>query len=334
MNKFAFLSLFALMAVSCGAAPSSNPSSSSSDDYQIRWLSPVGAPTLAFYDQGKNSNWLSTDTPQSVIPTAFSSNGYDAIVFDGTSGLNLISRSGGASHYALARWINELPFYLVSVTHNAEEAIPANATIDAFVQNGTASQALREMAESDWGIGALTAVTYEDGVAAVQANLLRDTSSYDYFVLAEPVYTLTKAALNNRGVTLNLIKDLQSEWGRYHEGAAIPSAGLFVNTDTLSAHPAALSAFVADVDARLDDLVLDPGKVKTTLLAFEEETGNLASQFGVGLPIINQFDTLQQTNKLGFLNQDQTQETVREYANKFAVGIGGSAYAENLFVTI
>ena len=200
MNKFAFLSLFALMAVSCGAAPSSNPSSSSSDDYQIRWLSPVGAPTLAFYDQGKNSNWLSTDTPQSVIPTAFSSNGYDAIVFDGTSGLNLISRSGGASHYALARWINELPFYLVSVTHNAEEAIPANATIDAFVQNGTASQALREMAESDWGIGALTAVTYEDGVAAVQANLLRDTSSYDYFVLAEPVYTLTKAALNNRGV--------------------------------------------------------------------------------------------------------------------------------------
>ncbi len=341
MNKKILLtSIFALMLTSCGGTTPSSSSvatseASSIDDYSIKWVTPTGAPTLAFYDQAKNENWLSTSTPASVIPQAFAGNTYDAIVFDGTSGLNLIKKNAGASHYALARWINELPFYLVSTKHTAEETITLDHTIDAFVQTGTASQALRKLAKDDWNIGELTNVTYEDGVNVVQSHLVADDTSFDYYVLAEPVYTLTKAALNKKGITLNLIKDLQSEWSTYHNGSKIPSAGLFINTDTLASHPKAMTSFVTDFDTRVDNLVNNPVTVKETLLALEEEKeGSVASQFGVGLPIVNQLDTLQASNKLGFLDEKQTAEGNKTYANLFASAIGGNEYAESSFASI
>ena len=71
---------------SCGGAKpvSSLPSESESEPaHAVTWATPTGAPTLAFYDQGSNTNWLSTDTPAAIMPSAFAGNSYDALVFDG-----------------------------------------------------------------------------------------------------------------------------------------------------------------------------------------------------------------------------------------------------------
>lgn len=317
-----------------------NQSSSDKKNYDVKWVTPVGAPTLAFYDQGENENWLSTDSPANVIPGAFVGNNYDAIVFDGLTGLNLINKNSSQSHYALARWINQLSFYLVSTTHTAEEAISVDAKIDAFVQTGTASQALRRLASDSvkgWAIGELTNVTYEDGVNKVQANLTSSDNAFDYYLLAEPVYTLTKAALAKKGVTLNTIKDLQNEWYNAY-GAYIPSAGLFINTDSLNAHPDEMKAFINALDSRVDDLVDNPTKAKDALLAFEsKKDGNVQKQFGIGLPIVNQLDVLQATNKLGFMKDPQTATSNMNYANRFAAALQESCepeYLENLFVNI
>ena len=70
-----------------------NQSQSNKEVYDVKWVTPVGAPTLAFYDQGENENWLSTDSPADVIPGAFVASNYDAIVFDGLTGLNLIKKN-------------------------------------------------------------------------------------------------------------------------------------------------------------------------------------------------------------------------------------------------
>ena len=319
-----------------------NQNTSNKEAYAVKWVTPVGAPTLAFYDQGENENWLSTDSPADVIPGSFVANNYDAIVFDGLTGLNLINKNSNKSHYALARWINQLSFYLVSTTHTAEEAIAADAKIDAFVQTGAASQALRRLASDSvkgWAIGELTNVTYEDGVNIVQANLNRSDIAFDYYLLAEPVYTLAKAALAKKGVTLNTIKDLQNEWYTAY-GAYIPSAGLFINTDSLNAHPDEMRAFVNALDSRVDDLVDNPGKVKDALLAFEsKKEGNVQKQFGIALPVVNQLDTLQATNKLGFMKDPQTTTTNMKYANGFAGALQDGencepVYLDNLFVNI
>ncbi len=318
-----------------------NQSQSNKEVYDVKWVTPVGAPTLAFYDQGENENWLSTDSPADVIPGAFVANNYDAIVFDGLTGLNLINKNSSKSHYALARWINQLSFYLVSTKHTAEEAIAVDAKIDAFVQTGAASQALRRLASDSvkgWAIGELTNVTYEDGVNKVQANLTSSDTAFDYYLLAEPVYTLTKAALAKKGVTLNTIKDLQNEWYSAY-GAYIPSAGLFINTDSLNAHPDEMKAFINALDSRVDDLVDNPTKAKEALLAFESKNdGNVQKQFGIGLPIVNQLDTLQATNKLGFMKDPQTTTSNMKYANGFAGALQGDScepvYLDNLFVNI
>ena len=319
-----------------------NQNTSNKEAYAVKWVTPVGAPTLAFYDQGENENWLSTDSPADVIPGSFVANNYDAIVFDGLTGLNLINKKSNKSHYALARWINQLSFYLVSTTHTAEEAIAADAKIDAFVQTGAASQALRRLASDSskgWAIGELTNVTYEDGVNKVQANLTSSDTSFDYYLLAEPVYTLTKAALAKKGVTLNTIKDLQNEWYSAY-GAYIPSAGLFVNTDSLNAHPDEMKAFINALDSRVDDLVDNPTKAKDALLAFEsKKDGNVQKHFGIALPIVNQLDVLQASNKLGFMKEPQTTTSNMNYANGFAGALQDSedfkpVYLDNLFVNI
>ena len=190
-----------------------------------------------------------------------------------------------------------------------------------------------------WAVGELTNVTYEDGVNKVQANITSSDTAFDYYLLAEPVYTLTKAALAKKGVTLNTIKDLQNEWYSAY-GAYIPSAGLFVNTDSLNAHPDEMKAFVNALDSRVDDLVDNPVKAKDALLAFEsKKDGNVQKHFGIALPIVNQLDVLQASNKLGFMKEPQTTTSNMNYANGFAGALQDSEvfnpiYLDNLFVNI
>ena len=128
---------------SCGTNPveSSKEASAPVTSESVTWVSPTGSPTLAFYDQGENDKWLSTATPENVIPSAFASASYDAIVFDGVSGLTMIKNMNRA--YKLAKWINEGSFYVVSTKHTAEEAVTAGSkpSVNAFVSTGNASKA-------------------------------------------------------------------------------------------------------------------------------------------------------------------------------------------------
>lgn len=130
-TKSLFVLAFASLLFSCGGEKKIS--------YELSWLSPTGSPTLAFYSEAENSNWVSTSTPAALIPAAFASASYDAIVFDGITGLNLIEKQQRA--YRLASWINEGSFYLVSAKYDKDGAknLENRPTIDAFVASGTAS---------------------------------------------------------------------------------------------------------------------------------------------------------------------------------------------------
>lgn len=338
MKKSLFVLISTAFALaSCGGAKpvSSLPSESESEpSHAVTWATPTGAPTLAFYDQGNNANWLSTDTPAAIMPSAFAGNSYDALVFDGMAGLKLIRANKATSQYVMARWVNELPFYLVSVKHTADETILPSATIDAFVQNGNASVALNKLAsdENAWNIGTLTAVTYEDGVTAVNQHLQAAPNSFDYFVLAEPVYTLAKGALSTKGITLNLIKDLQSDWSTYYDGAKIPAAALFLNKRSLETYPNAMTSFLADYDARINSLVTTPEIAQSALRSYIDAGNDIAARFGIQENIVNILPTLQASNKLAFQNVSWTGESLRDYANGFAAVTGVASYDSSFFI--
>ena len=71
------LGIFAL----CACAPTSTTTTSSSiEEEEFNWVSPVGIPAIAFFNQGENENWTSTNTPASIIPSAFANGTFDAIV--------------------------------------------------------------------------------------------------------------------------------------------------------------------------------------------------------------------------------------------------------------
>ena len=84
----------------------------------------------------------------------------------------------------------------------------------------------------------------------------------------------------------------------------------------------------------------NPTKAKDALLAFEsKKDGNVQKHFGIALPIVNQLDVLQASNKLGFMKEPQTTTSNMNYANGFAGALQDSeqsepVYLDNLFVNI
>ena len=320
---------------------SSEAGSSVVDSYAPRWATPTGAPTLAFYDQGKNENWLSTATPASVIPAAFASNSYDAIVFDGISGLNLLKKNSDKTKMRFSRWINELGFYVVSKAHTKEETATWNAswTVDAFVETGNSSKAFLNLAKNVWNWGELTkvgsetgtkTVTFEEGVNQVAANIA--SNAFDFYVVADPVYTNLKGKMGDK---LHLIYDLQEEWGKAHEGAKIPSAALFVNSDSLTAHNVPMNKFLDDTETRIANLIDNPTVAKEALEKYEADTAgaenDVEQRFGIGAAIVSSLPTLQANNKLGFKKKSDVTDA-RAYANKFQSALGAAEFDAALFL--
>ena len=319
------LSLLAIGLASCGKSEA---------PYDFKWVTPTGAPTLAFYDQGSNANWVSAGNPSEIVVPSFAANSYDAIVFDGVSGLNLMTKNAKAANYKLARWINNLGFYVVSLKHTVEDTKTwdANWTVDAFVQTGNSSRAFVSLAASvwNWSIGE-GKITYETGVSQVAANI--PTNGFDFYVVADPVYTTLKGKMGDK---LHLIYDLQEEWGKAHDGSSIPSAALFVNSSLYSAHQASYDAFLSETNSRIDTLVDSPSTAQAALeeYASNNETavvdGNYV-KFGISTSIVSNLSTLQKNNVFGFLKTGVI-ENKKAVADSFNKALGGSEFDAGLFL--
>ncbi|MBP5216927.1 MAG: hypothetical protein J6038_03745, partial [Bacilli bacterium] len=105
-KRLLILPLFVLAACQNGGQSSLPASSGNGDDgYAVKWVTPTGTPTLAFYDQGANTNWLSSGNPSMDVAPSFATDNFDAIVFDGYAGLKTVMTKN--RNYQLARWLSE-----------------------------------------------------------------------------------------------------------------------------------------------------------------------------------------------------------------------------------
>ena len=85
--KKSILMLGAIASLAMVACNNKPAESGVKEKYEVSWVSPVGIPTLAFYDQGNNENWISSSAPATDVVPAFAGDEVDAIVFDGFAGL-------------------------------------------------------------------------------------------------------------------------------------------------------------------------------------------------------------------------------------------------------
>lgn len=327
MNKTPWTVLLICLLASCSG------SSKPEEEAAFSWVTPTGAPTLAFFDQGDNPNWVSASNPSEVVVPSFAANAYDGIVFDGVSGLTMMAKNEKAANYKLARWINNLGFYLVSTSHAKEEIAEWNTswTIDAFVKTGNASRCLLSLAENVWNWGGITSqVTFEVGVDSVVSNI--PANGYDFYLVADPAYTNLKSKMGDR---LHLIYDLQEEWGKAHAGAKIPSAALFLKSQGLIEHPSSYAKFLDETDKRLQTLVDAPEKAKAALQEYaQEDPSHLVNgalpRFGIASSIVENLPNLQSHNAFGFIKKEDAGD-VRQIANSFSEALGGPSFGDEFF---
>ena len=315
---------------SCGTNPveSSKEVSAPVTSESVTWVSPTGSPTLAFYDQGENDKWLSTATPESVIPSAFASASYDAIVFDGVSGLTMIKNMNRA--YKLAKWINEGSFYVVSTKHTAQEAVTAGSkpSVNAFVSTGNASKAFRDLAKNKWNWGEYgdgtdpdAAITYEKGVADVRTHLLgSDPDAFDYYVVAEPVLTAVQAQYKQQNKTLNVIYNIQTEFAAAHDGAKVPAAAIFVSNAAYETKKAEIDTWLSETQTRIDNVKSNASVAVDAVKAYEDKGGDSQARFGVPSTMINLQQVVGQ-NKLAYLAASDVTDKAA-VANGFNAALG------------
>lgn len=337
MNKtvLSVLPLVALTLVSCTSVVasssqkgSSSKASSAVNTKDITWITPTGAPTLAFYDQGANVNWVSSSSPATAVVPALKTNAYDAVVFDGVSGLSVL-KADSAPHYQLAQWISGGNFYLVSTKHKAGDAFSTGETIQGFVKSGNAAQSFLKLSKDQWqwNYNADTDVTWTAGVADVKTTILSNDRAYDYYLLAEPVLAAVSNALKNKSVELNVVYNLQTEWKKAYNQATIPAAALFVNTNHYASSKTSIDLFLKETQSRQDKAVNDPTGVKKALDAYGDDNA-VSTRFGFTSALAA---TLQKDNRFSILSSGVIADK-KSFANDFENILGGTSFPDSLFM--
>lgn len=321
-KKMIVLPLAVMALVSC-------ETNSSVGSYEMKWVTPTSTPALAFFDQGDNANWVSSSVPRNVVIPAFGTATYDAIVFDGVSGLNVIKSNG--YDWKLADWISGGNFYVVSTKHTAKTDFAAGQTVTGFIKTGNAARTFLKLSKDKWNWDYEDSdLTFLGGVADVQAAMLSNADSSDYWIVADPIYTAVKGALAAKGVALNQISDLQADFKDAYDVETIPAAALFVRGATYESHKDAVDSFLSETQSRVDVSIDDPDKVIEALHAYGNDD-KVFSRFGFTPSMVT---TMQgdDANKFAMLKRGVITDD-KAFANGFASVILGSTFDDSYFLS-
>ena len=338
MKRLLPLAFLALLA-SCGGIPEE-------ETYDVKWATPTGAPTLAFYPEAENQNWFSSATPATQILPHFGDNAYDALVFDGSQALTNIKANN--RNYALAKWISGGTFYVVSTKYQASDAAPESPRVMAFMKQGNISKAFRDLAKNKWGWGEYPADTsdsvfYGDAVSAVQGQLASMLSAgtvaedpYDYYLVADPVYSAMTAQFKKAGLPLYTVYDMQSEFKALHGGADIPAAAIFVNKDSYAAHPEAIDSWLAGIQSNINVVATNLDPVIEEVKKSDSEDGKSNARFGISSAALTIVKTRAgaDNNPMNYHASAEgwTKEQNVAYANSFQNALGENPFEEAYFL--
>lgn len=275
------------LSVNVSSGDTGQSSSSSVVERDVNWISPVGAPALAFYDQGANQNWTSTSATTS-IPANFKTDTYDAIVFDGVNGLKQIQNAGEDSSYVLAMWLTGGNFHLVSTKHTAEEVPTDDSTFLSFNEGSLPDSVFKKLAADHWGWDITFTsgqnITYVDGTSTVSNTLAASPDAYDYYFIAEPSLTSAKSKLS--GTTVNEIYDLRAQWKEFSDQDAIPQAGLFVHKDHYDSDKAGFDAWLEHIRDNVKTAYADGTEAADAINAYSSDATEQSARFGFNATLV------------------------------------------------
>lgn len=303
---------------------SSEQSSAPADDYVYKTISPAGAPTLAYYDQGSNQSFVTDSVPTNVVGQ-FRTSTYDAIVFDSLNGLKQIKSFNYG--FKLARFLTGGNFYVVSYGKSATDVPTATSTFASFSENGLPDLVFKKLLASYSGYSAWqmpSSVTYLAGVSDVMSALVAHT--YDFYFIAQPALFAAKAKLGADASKVNVIANVRSDWKSYSGQTSIPQAALFVRNSSSTDHPSVLTSYLSALDQRLADAVDHPEKAKAAIEAYSADATVQSAKFGYSAAVAYNVQK-DGANGFGIVKPDSLGVSNLSFVNSFVEKLGNSAYS-------
>lgn len=322
-KKTIFLPLIALMLTSCGDKPIS----------EIKVITPSGAPALAFYDQGLDTNLTIDSTPTNVA-AQLQKNEYDVVVFDSINGLKSLKKNNNTT-YVLSRILTGGNFFLVGINKDVDSEtgkIPMPKEGDKIISFGEKlipDLVYNKLAKDYWHID--NKPTYLNSVTDTRAVLTTGkygSDTIDYVFTAEPVLTtiMNKKDAETYG-KLQVVSNIKEDWKALTGQEALAQAGMFVKREILETKKDELKDFVEKLNNRLDNIVYHPDVVKAELDIFGT-TSEQASRFGFNSDVIYTIQKDNQ-NRIGMVTKDQKVDV-----NEFLTSLGQETFSDDYFVDL
>ncbi len=247
------------------------------EEITIRTISPAGAPTLAFYDQGSNDNFETNSTPSNVL-AELQTNFYNAVIFDSINALKSIKNNN--LDFKLAKLITGGNFYLASIDKAEGEMPSADDVIVSFGENLIPDLVYLKLSEH-WGIEntPFYVPSVSEALGVLKTGVYA-SKPVDYVFIAQPALNI---ALNDVNAAtygkVKVVKNIRAEWQEYTGQTAIPQAGLFIRASHYDLNPTIFEEYVEAMVERIDVAIDDPASAKAALDQFGDEQAQ-AAKFG------------------------------------------------------
>lgn len=313
---FAALSVLALSTLAgCG-----NSNNDSSEQYKLSFITPTGAPTVAFYQAAVDGLLTTNDKPANV-GAQLQNDQYDGVVFDFYNGLKSIKNNNG--DYKLVRIITGGNFYLVGI--NKTEAPSKDDYIVSFGENLLPDLVYKSI----YGEEIASATHYVNGVAdcgGILESGLHNGNAVDYVLVAQPVLfaKLSSSPIKDQ---LTVVHSLRDKWEEKTGQTAIPQAGLFLNKTKYEAHTSEFDGFLDEFEDAINTCIEDPQTMKTAI----ESLGDQQAQkdiFGYTAAVAY---NVQKDNANGFAlvsSEDHEKLNIQDFLD--ALGKSNENYDEHI----
>lgn len=222
--KYLVCLLVATMIVGCDTKKEKNNTADNPPQEQtpIKVLCPSGAPSLAFvsaYDSITKDGKIDFVDGSDILLAELSKTDseYDIIVAPINLGAKLIET--GQTEYRISSVITWGNLYYVGTS---EEDLKGTGELSLFGQ-GAVPEKIVEVANIETSL----TPTYYNSATLVQQQLLAGNAPVG--MLAEPLASATISKAKQEGIPLQIIKDLQAEYG---DGSGYPQAAIFVKNNS------------------------------------------------------------------------------------------------------
>ena len=269
-------------------------------------ISPVGAPSLAFYNYASDENYVTNSSPNN-IKTSMTENGNDVVVIDTITGLKAID---SGAPYKLACNITFGNFYLASTGNDDNDTLDKTDIVVIFGQNLIPDILFSYLYGNDYNVRYVDAVG-NAGKCLTSGNTLDGKEEVDYVFVAEPV--LTSALANNSKA--KVYANIQDVYKEKTDGKELIQAGLFIKDSTdMEDADAFLKRLSNDIDKLIEDSELLTANNKVDDETFKDKYGIAASVAKA---------TIKNNNRigLGFKLASENKENIKEFCKLFGYNL-------------